>query len=217
MNDLIPDYSSADRFIQKYRRFHLEPFRDILHDILQHVESPDTIKSMKIIELGPGRKTGLLRCFSNALNAVHCRGMGRSPAVPMMPQRKRKEDLVDNCYLDKGLASLPEARFDLIYSRHVMEQFSIHPLILLKNPVYWRTIRENRFAHPGREFPGSLENIEHIFQLAFDRLKPCALMVSQIAKMQHSGLSDRFLKTLNASDVKFRKIGKWSGIVSLVK
>jgi len=203
--------------IRQYRKYHLSPFKEILTEILDHFDTLENLQNLRVLELGPGSKVNLMRFLVNETEISCIKGIGRSPVLPW---HLHKQFIRDNCintllllYLKKEIAR----SFDLIYSRHLMEQNSIHPGILITSPVYWKYIRENRFQNPGTDFPSSKLNIQAIFIEAYRILKPGGIIISQIAKKNYSCIDDDFIKKLKPKKGNARNIGKLSQVVTLIK
>lgn len=216
MNQLVAD-EQIKVFLKKYRKYRLISFKHILQEMLLYYGALDALKGKAILELGPGTKLNLLRFLVEQSGAQSVTGIGRVPQWFWLSDKKALQDYVENDYILPRLKSRKAKSVDLIYSRHVMEEHSIHPLILLQNPVYRKSVKENRMANPGKDFPSSAANIQAIFKEAFRLMRPGGLMISQIGKKKNSVLNDDFIKSLRATKISIREIGRLSQIVTMQK
>jgi len=157
-----------------------------------------------------------MRFLSEEMGAS-VRGLGRAPLWPWTPHRQYLRKHITNTLLLDHLPNIASQPYDIIYSRHVAEQHSIHAGILLTSHIYWRYIRENRFKTPGEEFPSSLPNIHAIFKHCYRILKPGGIIISQIGRRRYSALGRPFLDTLKPRKIAERPLGKMSCIVTVVK
>ncbi len=203
--------------LKEYREYQLKPFKEIVRYILGHYNSIEELKDKNILELGPGTKINMLRFLSAETQAKTVKGIGRSINWFWLPHKDRRKKLLTNSNLLPALKSMKSKSFDLIYSRHVLEEQSINPFILLGSSVYWKYIKENRFKNPGTDFPASAPNIQAIFKEAFRLLKPGGVIISQIGKESRNPINESFLKKLKAKKIEKRNLGKMSSIYSVVK
>ncbi len=208
---------TADQLILQYKKYGLRPFKEIIHELLQVYPQPTALQNVSVLELGPGTKVNLLRFLAEKNPAATVRGAGRHVVWPWTPQRAFIEQHVANTFLLPHLNDLPARSIDIIYSRHVMEQHSIHAGILITSPVYRRYIRDNRFQKPGIDLPASVPNLQAVFRNAYKALKKNGVIISQIAKSKYGVLDDSFLKKLKAKQVNRRSIGRLSEIVTVIK
>lgn len=206
----------ADPIIKAHRKYHLAPYREILTELLEHVGSLDTLKGTRILEIGPGNRVNLMRFLSEEIG-VSIHGIGLAPLWPWTPHRQYIREHITNAYLLDSLPNMEPQSYDIIYSRHVMEQHSIHAGMLLTSRIYWRYIRENRFKYPGEDFPSSLPNIQAIFRHCYRILKPGGIIISQIGRRRYSALDRPFLDSLNPRTISERHLGKISSIVTVIK
>ncbi len=207
---------NAESLINNYRAYALAPYREILAELLEHAGPIDTLKDKKILEIGPGNRVNLMRFFSEEMG-IEINGVGRAPLWPWTPHRQYISKHITNTLLLDHLPRVESQSYDIIYSRHVMEQHSIHAGILLTSRTYWRYIRENRFKIPGEDFPSSLPNIQAIFRHCYRTLKPGGIIISQIGRRQYSALDRPFLESLNPQTISERPLGKMSLIVAVTK
>jgi SAM-dependent methyltransferase len=203
--------------VNDHPAYRLRPFVPILEEMVAQTGSIQGLKGKAVLELGPGSRVNLLRFLHDRGEAGEVLGVGRAPAWPWRRQRAFLEEKVKNIYMLDFLRQGPGASFDLIYSRHVMEHYSIDPWILLCSGKYWRQFKDNRFRNPGVDFPSSRINIQAIFQEAFRLLKPGGAVISQIAKKKHSWLDRAFLEKLGVECIRERLLGKLSCIITVVK
>lgn len=208
---------TTDELIASKRKYGLSRFREILVEIQDQGSSAHDFAGKSILELGPGHQLGLLRYFANETGAKQVTGVGRFILWPWNSHRAFRRAHVINAYILPWLKSQKPNSVDIIYSRHVMEQHSIHAGILLTSPVYRKYIKENRFGNLGADFPASPANIQAIFKAAFKLLKKDGVIVSQIAKSHFGALDDEFLKKSKCRNVQRRAIGKMSEIVTVRK
>ncbi|GEM_PF-4623079 len=201
--------------LKSYRKYRLKKYGTILSEILAYYGDLSDIHGKRILELGPGRHLNLLRFFKNETNAKIVFGVGKSFIWPWMKSEYRS--LVHDSYILNFLKSQGSKKYDLIYSRYVMEEHSIDPIILLRSKIYWRYLKENRLANPDRYFPSSIPNMQAIFAEAYKHLSPGGILISEIAKMKNSALDDAFLEAFHWRSLKKRKIGRLSQVVSGVK
>lgn len=176
-----------------------------------------TLKGRRVLELGPGKRSILLRYVKNACNANRVLGMGREPRLRLFPRSHFHRRHVVNCFLPSGMYPVPDHSFDLIISRHFFEEYSINPRILLSSPVYWRCIVSNGFHHRGEDFPASRSNLESVFSQAWRVLRPGGWLISQVARRDRSVLTGEFLSRIPFGRVFQWNIGSWSRIISLQK
>ncbi len=204
-----------EKQMRLYQKYRLNDFREILQELLNNLSGFENFAGKSIIELGPGTKLNLLRFFLKESGAASVLAAGRTISFNNTALHK----MVTDIHLLPFLKNQKSKSADIIYSRHVFEQNSFHPILLLRHPAYWRTIKENRFDHPGIDFPSSRENMQAVFKQAWRVLKPGGIIVSQIAKRKSSVLTDSFLKQLRprAEQISKRKLGRFSEIVTVVK
>ena len=208
---------TTDELILQFKKYRLQPFKEIIHELLQVYPQLPEIQNISILELGPGTRVNLLRFLAEEIPGAIVRGAGRHVVWPWTPQRGFIGQHVANAFLLPHLKNLPVQSVDIIYSRHVMEQHSIHAGILITSPVYRRYIRDNRFQKPGVDLPSSVPNLQAVFRAAYKALKKNGMIISQIAKAKYGVLDDSFLKKLKAKQVNRRPIGRLSEIVTVIK
>ncbi len=207
---------NAESIIDKHRRYAIEPYRAILEELLGHVGCLETLNSKTILELGPGNRVNLIRFLAEQIGA-DIRGAGRTPLWPWTPHREFIKRHIENTLLLGYLSKLESQSIDLIYSRHVMEQHSIHAGILLTSRTYWRYIRENSFTDQGPDYPSSTANIQAIFKQCYRILKPGGIIISQIGRRRFSALDRPFLDQLHPQKIVERPIGRMSCIITVIK
>lgn len=205
------------QLLKAYPKYHLKLFSQILQEIVLYYELPGALRAKTVLELGPGTKMNLLRFFARESGAQSLTGVGRIPEWLWFPGRQEMKNYLKNSYILPFLNKQKSKSVDLIYSRHVMEKHSIHPLLLLKHPAYRKALKEKRLANPGKDFPSSAANIQAIYKETFRLLKPGGLLVAQIGKKKNSVLTDDFIKTLHLSKINVRSIGYLSQIVTMQK
>jgi SAM-dependent methyltransferase len=203
--------------LNRHRKYGLEPFRHILGALLGHAGKLDAFEGKRFLELGPGRKVGLLRFLKEETGAAHVRGMGRMRIWPWTGHRAFIRDHVDNTYLLEALPHVSDASFDAVYSRHVMERHSIDPWILLASRRYWSRFKGHGFRNLDRRYPSSRANIQAVFREAFRILKPGGIMVSQIGRRRFSCLDPEFLESFDPEMKDEVLIGPMSSLITVKK
>ena len=209
-------HDNADAIVKTHRKYRLAPYREILAELIEHAGPIDLLKNKRILELGPGNRVNLMRFLSEEMGAS-VRGIGRAPLWPWKPHSDYIANHVTNAFLLDHLPGIESQSYDIIYSRHVAEQHSIHVAILLTSRIYWRYIRENRFKTPGEDFPSSLPNIHAIFRHCYRILKPGGVIISQIGRRRYSALDRPFLDTFKPRTIAERPLGKMSCMVTFIK
>jgi hypothetical protein len=206
---------SASLIAAEYRRYGLGPFLEILRELLAHAGSLEGLRGTRVLELGPRNKVGLMRFLLEVAHAEHIRGVGRMRIWPWTRNRAFVEEHVDDAYLLDHLRKVPSASYDIVYSRHVIEQHSIDPWVLLTSRRYWGQFAKGGFKDLGESYPSSCANVHAIFGEVFRIVKPGGPIVSQIAKTGNSGLDAAFLEGLGATSIRERSLGRRSSIVTV--
>ena len=204
-----------ETFIRKFKKYHLDDFKEIMEALFSHFGKMENLKGKSILELGPGTKLNMFRFLTEESHAAVVQAAGKTIAL----KNKELQGRVADAYLIPFLKTQKAKSADCIYSRHVFEQNSFHPLLLLKHPAYRKAIKENTFKHPGAEFPASRENMQAVFKQAWRVLKPGGVIISQIAKRKSSVLTEEFLARLKpaAKRIERKELGRFSEIVTIVK
>lgn len=208
---------TASSLVKQYRKYGLQPFQEILHELLVHSGSLEGLRGAGVLELGPSTKVSLMQFLKDCAHVGQIRGVGRMPVWPWTRRRAFIEANVDNVFMLDHLCKVPAKSYDIVYSRHVMEQHSIDPLILLGSKVYWRQFKNNGFKNLGEDYPSSHPNVQAIFRQVHRIVKPGGLIVSQIAKKKNSGLPTDFLESLNPTRLEQRSLRGMSTLITFVK
>ena len=203
------------QLIKKYKKYSLKDFEEIFKELSAHLENVENLKGKTILELGPGTKLNMLNFLQNETDAVCVWAAGKTVSV----KKNVAQGNVADAYLLPFLKKQKAKSVDIIYSRHVFEKNSFHPLLLIKHPAYWNAIKNNTFENPGIDFPSSEENMQAVFRQAWRVLKPGGVIISQIGKRKAGILKERFISQLKpaASEVSRRELGRFSEIVTIVK
>jgi hypothetical protein len=159
----------------------------------------------------------LLSFLATETSIASIKGIGRVPLTVRPRPAARTSAIIENTYLLPYLQGLESGSVDIVYSRYVMEQHSIHAWVLLTSRIYWRYLKENKFNRPEQDYPSSRPNLQAIFKEACRIIKPGGIIISQIAKKRYSALDGRFLEDCRLSKVSERELGKLSTIVTVVK
>lgn len=209
----------VDAIINTYPRYGLGPFADILTEVLAHWGTIDALRGIDVLELGPNTRVNMMRFLETGVGVESIQGVGQGVVWPWVPHRDFIRGHVAFCRFLRFFERDTSARFDLIYSRHVMEQHSINPWILLTSAAYRAQFKKKAFADFDESYPSSVPNIQATFKAAWDALRPGGLIISQIGKRKYGCLDDPFLATLDPrpSAVTRRDIGALSAMVTVVK
>jgi len=203
--------------LKKYRKYRLKPFEEIIREIFAHFSSIEGLKGKNIIELGPGTKIRMLNFLNSETQAASVQGIGRSIEWFWLPHKDLRRNMLTNSYLLPELKTRKSNSIDLIFSRHVLEEQSINPFILLGSSIYWKYIKENRFKNPGTDFPASAPNIQAVFKEAFRLLRHGGIIISEIGRESRNPIDDKYLKKLKPKRTAKRSIGRFSSIYTVVK
>ncbi len=209
----------VDAIINTYPRYRLAPFADILTEVFAHWGSLDALRGIDVLELGPSARVGMMRFLATKVGVKSMRGVGQTVVWPWVPHRDFIREHVESCRFLQFFERDTPSRFDLIYSRHVMEQHAINPWVLLTSAVYWAQFKKKAFANFDESYPSSVPNVQATFKAAWDTLRPGGLIISQIGKRKYGCLDEAFLGTLdpNPSVVHRRDIGSISSMVTATK
>jgi hypothetical protein len=208
---------TAQDIVRSAQGFRLTPFQDILSDILEQHNSLANLAQLDCLELGPANLVDMMRFLKIEARVKSMLGIGRGIRWPWTRHRAFIRDHTQNRPFLDYFKNNRSTHFDLIYSRHVMEQHSIDPWILLGSHAYWAQFKKQSFTDYDEHYPASPPNIQMTFNHAYRALKPGGLIVSQIAKQRFSCLDEAFLKTLKPSHISRRSIGRLSCIVTVIK
>jgi hypothetical protein len=209
----------VDAIIKTHPRYRLAPFADILTEMLAQGGTLDALKGIDALELGPSTRVGMMRFLETEVEVKSMRGVGQTVIWPWVPHRDFIRDHVASCRFLQFFQRDTASRFDLIYSRHVMEQHAINPWVLLTSAVYWAQFKKKAFADFDESYPSSVPNVQATFKAAWDTLRPGGLIISQIGKRKYGCLDEAFLGTLDPkpSAVHRRDIGSISAMVTATK
>lgn len=206
---------TSDGLIKQFKNYRLKDFRYILDVLLDWSVDLKGFEGKSILELGPGTKLNLLKFLEQETSAARVAGVGKT--IKLM--KSDSNILVSDSYILTFLKEQKTKSFDAVYSRHLFEANSIHPFLLIKHPVYWKTIKENCFANPGSDFPSSIANMQAIFFEVYRLIKTNGLIISQIAKREYSALTPDFLKSLKPrpKQIEQNDFGKYAQLVTVYK
>jgi len=197
--------------LKEFKAYHLKLFSEILRETLNHFGSLQALNDCRILELGPGGKRNMLRFFQQEASPKEVRGIGRMPG--RLGAKNKDENIkLSNTFLLPALRSFKSQSYQLIYSRHVLEEHSINPLVLLSSSVYWRAIKENRIKNPDKYFPSSRANILAVLKEAFRVLKPGGLLLAQVAKDKNCPINEAVMKPLSIRKYRKRKLDRLSAL-----
>ncbi|MFH1999904.1 MAG: hypothetical protein ABIK28_09495, partial [Planctomycetota bacterium] len=96
MSESIPD--TIKNLVRYYRKYKLQPFQEILHELLIHVGSFEGLHGKSVLELGPSSRVSLMRFLKDCAGVAHIRGAGRMPLWPWTHDRFFIEAHVDNVF-----------------------------------------------------------------------------------------------------------------------
>jgi len=210
---------AVDALVKAHFQYRLADFADILTEVLAHWGSLDGLEGLDVLELGPNTKVAMMRFLASSVGVKSMRGVGETVLWPWTLHRAFLRDHVVFSRFLPFFERETSGRFDLIYSRHVMEQHSINPWVLLASRDFWAQFKKKAFGDFDVSYPSSLPNLQATFEAAWQTLRPGGLMVSQIAKRQYGCLDEAFLVTLDPppTAVHRRDIGALSAMVTVVK
>ncbi|MCH8218584.1 MAG: hypothetical protein IH892_17635 [Planctomycetes bacterium] len=209
----------VDALVNAHPQFRLAQFEDILTEMLAHWGSLDGLRGIDVLELGPNTRVEMMRFLETSAGVKSIRGVGQTVLWPWIPHQAFIRDHVESCRFLQFFERDTPSRFDLIYSRHVMEQHSIHPWVLLTSAAYWAQLKKKACADFDESYPSSVPNIQATFKAAWNALRPGGLIISQIGKRKYGCLDEAFLATLDPqpSAVHRRDIGSLSSMVTATK
>ena len=210
--------TDPDQIVKTYRpQYKLQGFRPIIAELLQSLGALTNLQDRDILELGPGTNPELLRFLKKEIGPRSVQGVGKTVIYPWTRHKQFiRANIVDQYILDffNGAGS---QSYDLIYSRHVMEQHSIHPWLLLTHKEYRQAIKNNSFNNLSSRYPSSPENIQAIFRECYRCLKPGGIMVALIGKHKYHCFPDDFLKKFSFHGIRASPLGKISCIMTFAK
>jgi hypothetical protein len=210
--------TDVSTLVKEYSLYGLRPFSPILTQILEHFETLDNLADRTVLELGPGNRVELMRFLLEESAIKSIQGVGKSILWPWTRHKAFIHAHVVNARLldflaqQKGVAS-----YDLIYSRLVMEQHSIDPLILFSSQAYRQQFKKRRFTDFDASYPGSIANLQAVFRKAWTLLKPGGVIISCIGKRKYSALDRSFLDKLKPRQIHVQDLGRLSRMVTLIK
>jgi len=208
------NYSELTKTYPGYR---LKAFQQIIAELLAIYPTFPELPGLKLLELGPGQNLELLRLLRDQGKAAVVQGIGRSRAAFWKRPQPRNAGLVEDTLILPALQQRAAASVDLIYSRHVLEQHSIEAAILLQDPEFKRTIKDNRFGDLPEAFPAAPRNILAIFGECYRILKPGGVIISQIAKQKYRVLLPEGLQAFKPAKLSFRQLGRFSELSVFIK
>jgi len=173
------------------------------------------VAGKRVLELGPGRREDLLELLLHFKAEASAVGM----STPRWWNRKRQlvSPRIRSAYIYPFLTSEPSESYDLIISRHVLEQYSLDAGLLLKDPAFKEAIRSNSFKDLPESFPASQKNLLAIFMACYRVLKPGGVLITQVAKKKVAILTEAGLQEFRPSKFRFRSLGRLSEISTFVK
>lgn len=202
---------------QQQNHYTLAPFAPLLEQILAHFGSLDCLKDKNVLELGPGSRMDLLRFLHDQIGVRAIRGVGRSVTLPWTQHRRFQCEICQNIRFMDFFSSLSESLYDLIYSRFVFEQHSIDPLILLSSRAYWNQFKKKRFSDFDETYPASIPNLQTVFRMLWQTLRPGGLFLALIGKRKYSALDRDFLASFQTQAVSILNRGSLSQVVVVKK
>lgn len=195
--------------------FKLKAYQPILDAINGAYGSTNKLKGLRILELGPGRRLFFLNYLHKLISDVDLQAVGKT----WPPFAQETPFPVYDSYLFPFLKRQRSNTFDIIFSRHVMEQNAFHPLLLMRHPAYKQAIKENRFKSGSADFPSSAANVEAVFKQAYRALKPGGLLISLIAKRKYAVMDPEKLQSLRPQPARIDSylIGRLSALTVVQK
>ena len=137
----------VDAIRNAHRQDRLAPFVSILREVLGHGGSFEQLGGIDVLELGPNTRVEMMRFLETGVGVKSIRGVGRTVVWPWVPHRAFIRDHVVSCRFLPFFERDTPSRFDLIYSRHVMEKHYIHPWFFLTSAAYWARFKKNTCTH----------------------------------------------------------------------
>ena len=213
----MTDNIQIQGILQSAHKYRLKPFEPVITEILKHFHSIDKLKELDCLELGPANLTDMMRFLKDQAQVKSISAAGRGIIWPWTRHKNFIRENIQNTNFLEFFKNNKSRKFDLIYSRHVMEQHSINPWILLASREYWAQFKKSSFNNFDEHYPASPANIQSVFKRAWKSLRPGGIIISQIAKHKYSCLDDEFLKKLKPAHIEKRLLGSLSCIISVTK
>jgi len=211
------EVKSVGVLIKKNPGYRLAPFGTILEEMAGQFNGVENMKGGSVLELGPGNRVDMIRFLQEKVGVESVKAVGRGV---MWPWTLRKEFIrrnVDRAMFLDFFKANRSVKFDVVYSRYVMERHSINPWILLLSKTYWKQFTKKRFTDFDENYPSSQPNVHAVFSCAWKALKPAGVVISHIGKKKNSCLDETFLKSLGPHEVRTRDVGMISSVVTVVK
>ncbi len=213
-NNLIQSVENIIKSASQKGYKHINDFKNIITEIMREHKSIENLKHLKILELGPGVKLDLIKFLKNEAKVKEANSVGKHL---FLLKRSSSQDCLKDSYILPYLKSLPNNHVDLIYSRFVMERYSIHPLILIFSPYYKNLIFKGAKKEVMKEYPSSGENIIECYKQIFKVLVEGGIIISEVSKKWLAELNDEVIKSLKFKKVIDYPTGKFSHIWVLRK
>ena len=207
---------TAETVIENYSRYRLKPFQEIISDILKGFTDLEQLRGQAVLELGPGHRPELMRYLGEQLD---CRmdAVGCEMDWPFSRHRRFLKEQVIKSDFGDFFRSNRKQKYRLIYSRHVFEQHSYHPILLMLHPSFRQHIFKNRMLNPDSSLPGGVPNHLETLKMAIMRLEAGGVFVAQVAHRRWSVLSKENLRKLPAKEISRRPLSPDGEIITLRK
>lgn len=192
----------------------IKVFRNIIMEMIREHKNIENLKPLTILELGPGKRFNLLKYLKNEIQVKKVKSVGKH--FFLFKKNSLNEDFEDS-YILPYLKSLPRNHIDLIYSRFVMERYSIHPFILISSPYYRNLLLKGTKKEVMKDYPSSEENIIECYKQIYLVLKKGGIIITEVSKRWLAGLNDETIKLLKFKRVIDYSTGKFSHIWVLRK
>jgi len=158
----------------------VEKFAPLLAEIGKYY-SRKKLQNSTVLELGPGKRVQLAQLLRSRIPSLQLRCVG-TPGLPITPGYYIKEDI--NNYL----RSLTNRSIVLVYSRFVLEKYSINPLALLFSNSFLKLLCpvSRSKLQVLDQVPGTYEYLLQTYQLLGKKVKNGGRIIAMVVDRQQS-------------------------------